>query len=169
MGAVQLTGLASGLDTGAIIDKLMANERSGPRSRLLTQQSALQTRQRTLGDVASGLTARGDAAQRLASAATWQDPQTVTSSDAAKVGAKLVSGAAPGGYTVTISGLATAAQRTYAFTPPAEASTLASGRATIAVPAGATVDAVIGALNSEPSAGVIALGVDLAGTGEKAL
>jgi len=168
MAGIQLTGLASGLDTATIIDRLMTVER-GPRTRMTLQQAALQARQRTLGDISAKLKSLNETLQRLSSVTTWQEVQTVSSSDSGRVGARQSSGAAPGGYAVSVTQLATSDQHVYAYTPQAAGDTLAIGNGTVDLAPNATLDDVIGAVNGDPALGVIALGVDFSGAGERSL
>jgi len=112
---IQLSGLASGLDTDTIITQLMSIE-SQPRTRMAQQQLVVQTRQTALQSVDSSLTNLKLAAQDLRSAALWVPTQSVSTGDDGIVSAQLTSGAAPGGYTVNVSTLASADSRTYAWT-----------------------------------------------------
>jgi flagellar hook-associated protein 2 len=114
VAGLQLSGLASGLDTDTIITQLMSIE-SQPRTRMAQQQLVVQTRQSALQSVDTSLTNLKLAAQDLRSAALWVPIQNVSSSDSTVVGAQLTAGAAPGGYTVNVSSLASADSRTYAW------------------------------------------------------
>ena len=121
MAGISFTGLQSGIDTGAIIDALMAAE-SIPRRRLTLNETAATARQQALSDVLSRMKHLRTAAQDLGSSLLWTESQTVSASDA-KVVASLTGGAAPGGYAISVTQMATAAQATYAYTPPVGAST----------------------------------------------
>ena len=72
-----LSGLASGVDTSSIVDKLIAIERQ-QNARLGLRKSAAQARQTGLKDIATKLNALKTAAQDLASASTWVATQTVS-------------------------------------------------------------------------------------------
>jgi flagellar hook-associated protein 2 len=109
---IQLSGLASGLDTQSIITQLMSIEQQ-PRDRVARQQVVVQTRQAGLQQVDSSLTNLKLAAGDLRSALLWVPTQQVTSTNDSVVSAQLTSGAAPGGYTVNVSTLASADSRTY--------------------------------------------------------
>jgi flagellar hook-associated protein 2 len=111
---IQLSGLASGLDTQSIITQLMSIEQQ-PRDRVARQQVVVQTRQTALQQVDSSLTNLKLAAGDLRSALLWVPTQQVTSTNDAVASAQLTSGAAPGGYTVNVSTLASADSRTYAW------------------------------------------------------
>ena len=94
MTGIQLSGLASGMDTDSIITQLMSIE-SQPRTRMARQQLVVQTRQTALRSIDTSLTNLKLAAQDLRSAALWVPTQSVSSSDQSIVGAQLTSGAAP--------------------------------------------------------------------------
>jgi flagellar hook-associated protein 2 len=101
-------GLASGLDTSAIITSLMANERAG-RSRLEVRESTL-TKQlgvwQNLKSQLGSLQAATDAFRSVGQAAATK----VTSSNADAVGVTSAPGTAPGTYTIRVKQLATAHQ-----------------------------------------------------------
>lgn len=165
MAGIQLSGLASGLDTQSIISQLMAVEEV-PRTRITYQQDAASKRQSLLQDLSTKLTSLKDANDDLKSALTWLDTQTVASTDDSKVGVARTAGAPPGGYDVAVTQLASAARSTYAYAPPAADSSLtvydADGttvRATIALSAGATIDDAVSAINSSADAQLYAVNV----------
>jgi flagellar hook-associated protein 2 len=109
---IQLSGLASGLDTDAVISQLMSIE-SQPRVRVARQQVAIQARQDALRSIDTKLTALKLAAGDLRSAALWSPTQSVASGNTSVLTARQLAGAAPGGYPVTVSTLASADARTY--------------------------------------------------------
>ena len=118
-----LSGLASGVDTSSIVDKLIAIERQ-QNARLGLRKSAAQARQTGLKDIATKLNALKTAAQDLGSAGTWATKQTVDSADPTKVTATLTGGAGIGGSTIQVDRLASSAQRGYAWVPDATDRTL---------------------------------------------
>src|SRR5689334_9987315 len=105
MAGLQLSGLASGLDTQSIIDQLMAVERQ-PRTRIEMRQATEQARRDGLNQVQTQLKTLSDAASALRSIGTWADTQTATSNDTSKLDVTRTGGAGPGGYDVTITRLA---------------------------------------------------------------
>ena len=165
MTGIRLTGLASGLDSDAIVTQLMSIERQ-PRSRMEYEQSSVQARQANLRDVVSKLSALKLAASDLRSAAVWTDTQTVESSDTTKVAARATGGIGPGGYEIGVTQLASAARKTYAYAPPAAASQIeildkdGDSRATVDLAAGATIDEAVLAINAKPETGVFAVNVN---------
>jgi flagellar hook-associated protein 2 len=114
MTGLQLSGLASGMDTDAIITQLMSIEQQ-PRDRMARQQVTVQARQDALRSVDTKLTALRLAASDLRSASLWSPTQTVASGDESVLTARRLAGAAPGGYAVTVSTMASADSRTYAW------------------------------------------------------
>jgi flagellar hook-associated protein 2 len=158
MAGIQLTGLASGLDTETIIAQLLNAERQ-PRTNLTLKQTAAQAKSDALKDIASKLSSLKLAATALRSAGTWGDVQSVESAEATKVAVRTVAGAAPGGHTVTVTGLARGAQSTFDYAPPgADDSITVNGHA-VALSAGATLDDAVTAINANEGAGVYAVNV----------
>jgi flagellar hook-associated protein 2 len=111
---IQLSGLASGMDTDAIIQQMMSIE-AQPRTRVARQQVAIQARQDALRSIDTKLTALKLAAGDLRSATMWLPSQTVASGNESVLSARQLTGAAPGGYPVTVTALATADARTYSW------------------------------------------------------
>lgn len=158
MAGIQMSGLASGLDTQSIIAQLMAVE-SQPRIQITDKQLKVQARHDALADIRAQLTALKNAATALKSEATWADTQTVTSSDPTYATARRTAGAASGGYQLQVTSLARADQHTYAYTPPGADTTLTVNGTSIALTANATVDDAVAAINGSDTAGVYAVNV----------
>lgn len=159
MAGISFSGLSSGLDTESIISALMAVEEA-PRTRLTLNQTAANTRQQALSDVLSRMKSLRTAAQDLGSSLLWTESQRATSSDESKLTAKLTGGAAPGGYALAVTQMATAAQSTYGFTSQAGASTLDVNGQTIGLEAGADIDDAVSAINANADTGVYAVNVE---------
>src|SRR4051812_17829813 len=106
-----MSGLASGLDTNAIVTQLMQIERQ-PVTRLQTRQAVEQARQQALKDVRTRMTSLQTVMQTLSDPTMWADTQTVYSSDATHLGVASTGGAAAGAYTVSVTRLASADQYT---------------------------------------------------------
>jgi len=79
---IQSTGVGSGLDVNSIITQLMAIE-SRPLTRLQQTASATQTQLSSYGALKSRITALGDAAEKLAKAATWSKTKATSGDDTA--------------------------------------------------------------------------------------
>jgi flagellar hook-associated protein 2 len=156
MAGLQLGGLASGLDTQSVIDQLLAVERA-PETRMKLQQSVLQARQTALTDIGTRVRNLLDTAKGLGDVATWADTQSLDVSDATKLTATRLSGAAPGGHDIDVTTLARSEQRSYAFQPGA--ATLTIGAATINLTADDDGQAAADRINAAPSSPVYAVWV----------
>ncbi|HEX7292523.1 MAG TPA: flagellar filament capping protein FliD [Conexibacter sp.] len=158
---LNIGGLASGLDTNAIIDQLMAIERQ-PRTKLDEKATLVTARQQALADFQSRLRAVEAAAKDLRSVSLWSQRQTVATSDATRLSAALVAGAGAGvgGYQVEVSQLANAAQRTYAFSSPASAGTITIDGHDTSVAARASISDLVSAINADADATVYAAATD---------
>jgi flagellar hook-associated protein 2 len=148
-----LAGLASGVDTTAIVEQLMNLERQS-KARLQQRQGGITAQQTTLRDLKTKLDALKAAAADLRASTTWSQGQTVESSDAGRVAVASMGGAPIGGYSVAVTQLASSAQQTFGWTESAAASTLAlddgpAGNAavTIDIAAGAKIADVAAAIN----------------------
>ena len=167
MPGIQLSGLASGLDTASIIDQLMAVERQ-PRTRIEMRQASEQARRDGLNQVSTQLKTLQDAATALRSAGTWADTQTATSTDTTKLDVTRTGGAGPGGYDIAITRLASSTQRTYSYVPPAAGTDLtftvkdaqgADVPTTISLAAGASLDDAVSTINTTAGSPVYAVNV----------
>jgi flagellar hook-associated protein 2 len=157
-----LSGLASGVDTSSIVDKLIAIERQ-QNARLGLRKSAAQARQTGLKDIATKLNALKTAAEDLASAGTWSTKQTVESSAPTKIAATISGGAGIGGSTIAVDRLASSARAGYEWHPDASARTLTVAYAndpassvTINVKENATASEVAAAFNASANSPVSA-------------
>ena len=106
MGSITFGGLATGMDTNSIIDKLVQIQ-SVPLMRLQNQQSACNTQISLLADLASRLNDLKAAASNLASSGAMSF-QTTSTNDS--FSAAPGTGASAGSFTVQVESLATAAK-----------------------------------------------------------
>jgi flagellar hook-associated protein 2 len=141
-----LSGLASGVDTSAIVEQLMALERQG-KTRLQLRQGGIGAQQTTLRDLKTKLDALKAAAADLRAPATWSEGQTVESSDPTRVAVTRTGGAPIGGYSVKVTQLAASAQKTYSWTQSPAATQLTIGSATVDIAANAKIADVAAAIN----------------------
>lgn len=155
MSTMSIGGLASGLDTTTIIAQLMALEKR-PRILLDNKQVLIETRQNLLKDFQTKVRALQTAAADLRSVTLFAQKQAVESSDPTKVSASSTSGAGVGGYQVEVTQLANAAQRTYAYAPPAADGTVTIGGHATTVRAGMTAQELATAINTDRDATVYA-------------
>jgi flagellar hook-associated protein 2 len=151
---LQVTGLASGLDTNAIVTAMMATA-TQQVTNLQNQQTGITTLNSQLTSIQSALQKVANDAQALGSPSLFANTQSVNSSNSSLVGATLTSGASAliGTYQVSVQALATASQQTYTFNSPTSASDTitfgsGSGAPTVTLAAGATADDLVNAINS---------------------
>ena len=159
---LQVTGLASGLDTGKIVSQLMDIQKR-PMTMLQNQQKVLQARNAQLTSIQGALKKVNADALALLDPRVYRSTQKATSSDTTRVAATTTSGAGVGGYQVSVGQLANAAQRTFSFTAPASDATITIDGHDTSVKAGASAYDLADAINSDQSATVYAAATD-AGT-----
>lgn len=113
---LQITGLASGLDTNSIISSLISIDQQ-PITNLQNQQTGLQARNSALTGIQSALQTLAMDAQALSDPTLFHNTQTAASNDPTIVQATTSgsAGAVVGGYQVAVTQLASAAQATYSF------------------------------------------------------
>lgn len=156
---ITVSGLASGLDTSSIIAALMGVERE-PVDHLGEQQAKLQAAQSELQSVQSSLQQLAASASEFELPSLFESSQTVTSNEPQRVAASVTGGAGAGGYEVEVTGLASAAQRTFTFKSPASEDTLTIDGQQFAIKAGETIKEVASAINSDTNASVYAAVVE---------
>ena len=162
--AIQIGGLASGMDTEGVIAQLMQLE-AQPVNRMTQQKKVSEAREQALKDILSRVKNLQTEAKNLKSVTTWADTQTVESSDATKVSATRTGGAAPGANSLTVSRLASGDQWSMAYVPPGvdesfSITNTATGVAHVVnVTAGQTLDEVVTGINSNTDSKVYAVNV----------
>ena len=152
---LQVTGLASGLDTNAIVNALMAAQQQQVTN-LTNQQTGLTAMNTQLTSIQTALTKVANDAQALGNPSLFAFTQTINSTNPTLVGATATSsnGAVVGGYQVSVTQLASASQRTYQFTSPTSADTITIDGQQISLAAGATAQDLVNAINSNGNATV---------------
>ncbi len=152
---LQVTGLASGLDTNAIVTALMATQQQQVTN-LTNQQTGLTAMNTQLKSIQAALTKVADDAQALGSPSLFAFTQTITSTNPTLIGATATSnnGAVVGGYQVSVTQLASASQRTFQFTSPTSADTVTIDGQQISLAAGASAQDLVNAINSNSNASV---------------
>lgn len=162
MAGIQLMGLASGMDTGAMLDSLMAIERM-PRQTIAYKQVAAEARKAALTDIQSRLNTLKFASSDLGGVLAWGDTQSVSASNDAKLSAVRSGGVGPGTYIFDVTQMASAARSTYSFSPPGQdvSATIGSGAKskTLTFKAGASIDDVVAQINADSDTGVFAVNV----------
>jgi flagellar hook-associated protein 2 len=156
---LQITGLASGLDTNQIITELMAIQQQ-PITNLQNQESGLTALNTQLTRVQTGLQTLANDAMALLDPSLFHTSQQVTSSDATRVSATSSTGAGIGGYQVAVSQLANSAQRTFTWGSPTSDDTITIDGHPETIKAGESIQDFVSSINSDSSATVYAAATD---------
>jgi len=156
MSPLALSGLASGMDTDAIITQLMGIERL-PRTRLALADTQAEARQSVLKELSVKLGAVRDAATALRSTTTWLDVQQTSSSDSARIGVRALGSAAPGTRLIEVNQLAVTSQHAFAYTQSASAQSIEIGAFTLAIDPNSNAATVSSAINARADAPVTAV------------
>jgi flagellar hook-associated protein 2 len=159
---LQITGLASGLNTNQIITELMSIQQQ-PVTNLQKQESGITAVNAQLRSVQTMLQTVAADAQALGNPSLFSNAQTVTSSVPSAISASTSTGAGVGGYQVGVSQLANSSQRTFTFASPTSSDTVTIDGIPTTIAAGATAQDFANAINSNSSSTVYAAATD-AGT-----
>lgn len=152
---LQVTGLASGLDTNAIVTALMASQQQQVTN-LTNQQTGLTAMNTQLTNIQAALSKVATDAQALGSPSLFSFTQTISSTNSTLVGATATSnnGAVVGGYSVSVQNLASASQRTFSFSSPSSADSITIDGQQISLAAGASAQDLVNAINTNQNATV---------------
>ena len=132
---ITFSGLASGLDSSSIIDKLVALER-GTAATLSNRQSDLNTQKSIVNSLSSAVAALGTAARGMDLDSEIR-PRAATLSDTGKLSIAVAANASAGVHDLRVKQLAAAEVRSSKLFDTATAGTLGSGGVDITV-SGAT-------------------------------
>lgn len=157
--SMQITGLASGLNTNQIVTEEMAIYQQ-PVTNLQNQVSHQKAMNTALGNIQSELQTLSADALAVGDPTLFKNSQTVTTSDPTKLTATTGSGAGVGGYQVSVSQLANSAQRTFSFASPTSADTFSIDGQQITVPAGQSISDFVSSVNSNSNLDVYAAATD---------
>jgi flagellar hook-associated protein 2 len=115
--SMQITGLASGLNTNQIIQEEMSLYQQ-PVTNLQNEQNGLNAQNKALTSVQTELQTLESDAQALSDPSLFANSQPVSSTDSSLVAATASSGqgAVEGGYQVQVNAMASSAQRTFTVT-----------------------------------------------------
>jgi flagellar hook-associated protein 2 len=152
---INITGLASGLDTNSIITALLNAEKI-PITQLTHQQEKLQGQASALASMQTSMRALSFAAFEFRLGALFENSQAVSSSEPLRISAATTSGAGVGGYEVEVTQLANSAQRTFTFTPPAGEDTVTIDGGEYTLKAGASAKELASKINADSKATVYA-------------
>ena len=158
---LQITGLASGLDTNSIISALIAVDQQ-PITALQNQSSGLTATNSALSSVQTALQQLSASAKALGSASLFTNTQTATSTNSTLVSATATTGtgAVIGSYQVGVTNLASSAQRTFSFTSPTAADTVTIDGQQVSLNANASAQDLVNAVNSNSNLDVWATATD---------
>jgi flagellar hook-associated protein 2 len=158
---LQITGLASGLDTNSIISALIAIDQQ-PITALQNQSSGLSATNTALSSVQTALQQLSASAKALRSASLFTNTQTATSTNSTLVSATATTGtgAVIGSYQVGVTNLASSAQRTFSFTSPTAADTVTIDGQQVSLNANASAQDLVNAVNSNSNLDVWATATD---------
>ncbi len=153
--SMQITGLASGLNTNQIIQEEMSLYQQ-PVTNLQNQQSGLTAQNKALTSIQSELQSLLSDAQALGDPSLFATSQTVTSSDPTRVTATTGTGAGVGGYQVSVTQLANSAQRTFSYTSPTAADSISIDGQSVTIPAGQSISDFVNSVNNNSNLDVYA-------------
>jgi flagellar hook-associated protein 2 len=152
---MQITGLASGLNTNQIIQEEMSIY-SQPVTNLQNQQSGLTAQNTALSNIQSELQTLVNDSMTLSDPSLFATSQAVTTSDSSRITATSSTGAAIGGYQVSVTQLANSAQRTFTYTSPTAADSVTIDGQTVNVPAGQSISDFVNSINDNSNLDVYA-------------
>lgn len=160
LGAQQsIVGLGSGLNTTQIINALMAvNE--VPVTQMQMAQAKVNAQQSQLSSIQTMLQQVVSDASALSDTSLFASTQGVTTSDPNAMTATTSSGAAVGSYAVSVTQLASSAQRTFTFASPAAGGSMTIDGVTENIAAGQTAQSFAAQINSDKNATVYAAALD---------
>lgn len=161
---LKVQGLGSGLKTEEIISALMNVERA-PLTQLREQKAVQEGQEHSLTGLKSSLQKLATQASELTSGQLFTKRQNVSSSEPSRVSASIgSSGAVTGGYQVSVSALASAAQRVFTFASPGSAQTLSIYGHAVNIGKAETLAELANAINADSE-----VTVDAAAIGEETL
>lgn len=153
--SMQITGLASGLNTNQIIAEEMALYQQ-PVTHLQNQVSGQKAMNTALTNIQNEVQTLGSDALAIGDPTLFKTSQTVTTSDPTKLTATTGSGAGVGGYQVSVTQLANSAQRTFTFASPTSADQVTIDGQQVTVPAGQSINDFVSSVNSNSNLDVYA-------------
>lgn len=157
--SMQITGLASGLNTNQIIQEEMSIY-SQPVTNLQNQQTGLRAQNTALTSIQSELQSLVTDAMSLSDPSLFATSQAVTTSDPTKVTATSSTGAAIGGYQVSVTQLANSAQRTFTYASPSSADSITIDGQSVTIPAGQSISDFVNSVNDNSKLDVYAAATD---------
>ncbi len=157
LGNIQDLGLASGMNTDEIIEAELAVDEE-PMTNIEDEIEGLQSEDSTLGTIQDDLQTVAADALKLSDVTLFAQSQTVSSTNSGLVSARLTGslGAVIGASTISVTQLASAASRTYAYTSPSSATTITIDGQSLAISAGESASTIASTINQSNSYDVYA-------------
>ena len=152
---MQITGLASGLNTNQIITEEMSIYQQ-PVTNLQNQQTNDTATNTALTNIQNELQTLSTDAQAVSDPTLFITQQSVSTSDPTKVTATTGSGAGIGGYQVAISQLANSAQRTFTYSSPSSQTNIQIDNQPVTIGANESVSDFVNSINSNSKLDVYA-------------
>ncbi len=151
-GGLQITGLASGLNTNAVVQALMAAQQQQVTN-LQNQQTGITALNKQLTSIQTALQTVANDAQALGNPTLFANAQTISSTNSTLVNASTNgnTGAVVGSYSIDVTHLASASQETFTFNSPASGDTVTIGGKPYSLAANASADDLASAVNSDPN------------------
>jgi flagellar hook-associated protein 2 len=156
---LQITGLASGLDTDKIITQLMQIQQQ-PITNLQNQESKIKAQNTNLTTIQTALKTVSADAMALMDPSLFHNTQAVSTSDSTKVTASTSTGAGVGGYQVEVSQLANSAQRTFTYASPSADDSISIDGQQYTIKAGESINDFVAAINNNKNSTVYAAATD---------
>jgi flagellar hook-associated protein 2 len=156
---LQITGLASGMDTDKIITQLMSIQQQ-PITALQNKETGLGANKTQLSAIQAALQTVSADAMALLDPTLFQNTQAVASSDPTRVSAASSTGAGVGGYQVSVTQLANSAQRTFSFASPSSDDQISIDGQSTTIKAGESIKDFVNSINSNKNSTVYAAATD---------
>ncbi|MGO9959946.1 MAG: flagellar filament capping protein FliD [Solirubrobacteraceae bacterium] len=151
---LQITGMASGLDTNQIVTELMSLQEQ-PVTALQNQVTGITAENTQLTSIQSALQTLAADAQALNDPSMYSTVQAVSSGDPTRITATSTTGAAIGGYQVSVSQLANSAQRGFTYSS-ANADSISIDDQPVSITSGESISDFANSINSNPQLDVYA-------------
>jgi flagellar hook-associated protein 2 len=152
---LQITGMASGLDTNEIVTELMSLQQQ-PVTALQNQVTGITAENTQLTSIQSALQTLATDAQALNDPSMYSTVQAVSSGDPTRITATSTTGAAIGGYQVSVSQLANSAQRGFTYSSTNADTISIDDGPTVAITAGESISDFANSINSNSKLDVYA-------------
>jgi flagellar hook-associated protein 2 len=154
-GLISIPGIASGLNTSAIISEIISLD-SQPMIQLQLEQDNVEEQSTQLTNIQNALSTVATDATNLSGPGLFDTTSTASSSNPTTITATAASGAAVGGYQVDVTALANSAQRTFTYASPASDDTMTIDGQSLTVAAGTSLSDFAAQVNNDSNLDVYA-------------